>query len=175
MKRHRHHKGFTLIEVLVVITVLSIIMAFALSNFVAARARARDNKKKSEMSDLKTALGMYYGDFRTYPASYNGGAGKLNYIKGCGANGAQNCDRTICADADFAAGGTGCDFTYMKQFPSDLGTGIFYYRTTGGEDFCLRAVLENASDAEMSSTRAKCASACGANCSGAQRYCVCGD
>src|SRR3989304_4722403 len=74
-------KGFSLIELLVVITIIAALVAVALPNFLGARQRARDAKKKAELRELKSALRLYYNDFNSYP----GGTGY--YIKGCGATG----------------------------------------------------------------------------------------
>ena len=176
MKNVRH--GFTLIELLVVIGIIAMLVAIAIPNYLSARQRASDSKKKSEMAELKNALRLYYNDFNTYPAAYSGGVGKLNYIKGCGTSGDGNCDRTLCATADFAAGGAGCDSVYMKLFPTDLGTTTYYYQANGGNDFCLRTILDNKSDTDILTSQSRCSSACGANCTGgaaAGRYCTCAD
>jgi general secretion pathway protein G len=168
-------KGFTLIELLVVIGIIGMLVAIAIPNFLSARQRASDSKKKSDMRELKSALRLYYNDFNSYPASYNGGVGKLNYIQGCGLNGTGQCPCS--ATVDFASGAA-CDQVYMKKFSSDLGTGTFYYLKAGGDDFCLRAVLDNKSDPELVISQSRCASACGANCTGGAatgRYCVCAD
>src|SRR5689334_15870642 len=142
---HRFKKGFTLIELLVVIGIIALLISVAIPNFLSARQRASDSKKKSEMAQLKNALRLYYNDFNTYPAAFTGGVGKINYIAGCGAAGTGQCPCS--ASLDFASGAA-CDSVYMKKFPSDLGTGTYYYKTASGEDFCLRAVLDNTSDSD---------------------------
>jgi len=165
-------QGFTLIELLVVIGIIGMIVAIAVPNFLSARQRASDSKKKSEMAQLKSALRLYFNDYNTYPASFNGGVGKLNYIQGCGVGGTGQCPCS--ASIDFASGAA-CDGVYMKKFPSDLGTGTYYYLSAGGDDFCLRAVLDNKSDPDIAISQSRCATACGANCSGSGRYCACAD
>lgn len=165
-------KGFSLIEILVVIAIIASIVALAIPNYLGARQRAKDSKKKSEMIALKAALRLYYNDFNTYPASFNGGVGKVNYIKGCGVNGVGECPCS--SSLDFASEAD-CDNIYMKKFPSDLGTGIFYYKVTSGDDFCLRVVLDNKSDPDIATSQSRCATACGANCNTTGRFCVCAD
>lgn len=165
-------KGFTLIELLVVIAIIASIVSLAIPNYLSARQRAKDSKKKSEMMQLKAALRLYHNDFRTYPASFTGGVGKVNYIQGCGAGGTGVCPCS--ATTDFASGAA-CDNIYMKKFPSDLGTSLYYYQAASGDDFCLRAVLDNASDPDSAASQSRCASACGANCTGTNRYCACSD
>jgi len=157
--------GFTLIELLIVISIIATIIAFAVPNFLGARQRANDTKKKAELVQLKNALRIYYNDYATYPENYNGGTGKLNYIKGCGADHVTGCPCS--ASLDFAAGGTGCEVIYMKKFPSDLGNlTMSYYQASNGDDFCLKVSLENASDPDISKSQTKC----GATVSGAPCY-----
>ncbi len=174
-------KGFTLIELLVVIAIIATILGVALPNFLGARERARDTKRKAEMSQLKSALRLYYNDYQKYPNNFSGGQGKFNYIAGCGASGGDTCPGgSTCSTLDFAAGGTGCDIVYMKKFPSELGSNMYYFETPEGvgNDFCLKVTLDNKSDAEIAVSQTRCASACNAAsaaCTGSQAYCVCSD
>ncbi|OGG35657.1 hypothetical protein A2363_04480 [Candidatus Gottesmanbacteria bacterium RIFOXYB1_FULL_47_11] len=163
-------KGFTLIELLVVIGIIGLLVAIAVPNFLAARQRASDSKKKSEVQQLKNALRMYYNDFNTYPARFTYFPGKVNYIQGCKTGGVEQCPCST--SVDFATGAA-CDNIYMKKFPSDLGTSMYYFLTTGGDDFCLTIALSNASDPDLAKSQSRCASACGANCG--TKYCVCAD
>jgi general secretion pathway protein G len=168
--------GFTLIELLVVIAIMALVIAVSLPNFISARQRARDTRRKEEISGLKQALRLYFNDYQSYPASEMSacGTGKLNYIKGCGTdhNACCPCSSTV----DFGIGSS-CDTVYMKKFPSELGSSMFYY--LNGDDFCLKVPLENTGDPDtktniVASGRYKCESACGANCS-SNDYCVCAD
>lgn len=166
-------KGFTLIELLVVIAIIATILGLALPNFLGARERARDTKRKAEIGQLKSALRLYYNDYQRYPNNFNGGIGKLNYIAGCGATGTGNCPCS--ATLDFAAGTT-CNIIYMKKFPSEFGSSMYYYEVpdTVGRDFCLKVPLDNASDADIAASQARCASVCTGLYSSTD-YVVCAD
>ncbi len=143
-------RGFTLIELLVVIAVMALLLAVAVPNYLGARERARDAKKKQELVEMKKALRMYYNDFQSYPATL-----------------------TACSSSVDFASGTGCETVYMKKFPQDFGTTITYNQN-GSDDFCLAATLENASDSDITDSQTRCVTACGSNCSGTQ-YCACAD
>lgn len=156
---NRYNDAFTLVELLVSIAVIATIIGLALPNFLGARSRARDARRKGELNQVKTALQLYYNDYKVYPAAGSGGVGMLNYIAGCGADGATLCPST-CTVA-FAAGGTGCDTVYMSKFPGELGSSMFYYQVNSGDDFCLKGSLENASDSEIAASWARCVSKCG--------------
>jgi prepilin-type N-terminal cleavage/methylation domain-containing protein len=168
-------QGFSLVELLVVIAIIASIVSLAIPNFLSARQRAQDSKRKSEAIALKEALRLYYNDFNKYPLSFSGGLGKINYIQGCGAGGAAECP---CSTSIDFASGVACDIVYMKKFPSDLGSSMYYFRdvTDNPDDFCLRVILNNGSDPDIATSQSRCASACsGARCNSANRYCVCAD
>lgn len=148
----RKKRGFTLIELLVVIGIISMLVAIAIPNFLSARQRASDTKKKSEMQELKNALRLYYNDAVAYPVSLN------------------SCSSTV----DFASGAA-CDTVYMKKFPSDLGIDTYYYQADAGNDFCLRTSLDNKSDPDITTSQARCTASCGSNCAGTDQYCACAD
>ena len=52
-------KGFTLIEMLVVISLIGILAALALVSFGASQKQARDTTRKSDLRQYQTALEMY--------------------------------------------------------------------------------------------------------------------
>lgn len=55
-------KGFTLIELLIVIAIIGILSALIVPNFMAARERARDSRRKSDLSQVQKALELYHQD-----------------------------------------------------------------------------------------------------------------
>jgi len=60
-------KGFTLVELLVVISIIATLTAILLPNFMGARERARDAQKIQDAFAIKNALRMYYNDNQAYP------------------------------------------------------------------------------------------------------------
>jgi len=165
-------RGFSLIELLVVIAIMAMLLAVALPNYLGARERARDAKRKQDMQQMKYALQLYFNDFKKYPAAAS--CGKTNYISGCDGTTYSVSPCCPCsASVDFAVGAS-CDTIYMKKFPSNFGNlNISYFG--GGTDFCLKAKLENAADPEIALSKTRCASACGSDCSGTTDYCLCAD
>ncbi|MFH1971126.1 MAG: type II secretion system protein [Patescibacteria group bacterium] len=75
-------KAFTLIELLVVISIIGILTTLVFANLNAARQRARDAQRKSDMRNISTALRLYYSDNARYPATLSfGEAWELNDIE----------------------------------------------------------------------------------------------
>src|SRR3989339_1353879 len=55
-------KSFTLIELLVVIAIIGSLSALFLPNFMAARERARDSQRKSDLRQIQKAFELYKQD-----------------------------------------------------------------------------------------------------------------
>lgn len=60
-------KGFTLIEILVVVVIIGILATFVMINVLESKRKARDAKRLNDLDAVKTALGLYKSDFDQYP------------------------------------------------------------------------------------------------------------
>ncbi len=58
----KHKNGFTLIEILVVISILAGFITMLVPNFMAARIKSRDSKRKSDLRQIQKALELYRQD-----------------------------------------------------------------------------------------------------------------
>ncbi|MDD5773171.1 MAG: prepilin-type N-terminal cleavage/methylation domain-containing protein [bacterium] len=72
-KMFKNEKGFTLIELMIVIAILGILAAVAIPNFLNARGKAQDAAALSTLEAVKTAMEMYAADNGVYP-TLTGGA-----------------------------------------------------------------------------------------------------
>lgn len=123
------HAGFSLGELLVVITIISVLATIAMLNFRRQTERGYDARRKSDLMNFKIAFEDYYNDHNCYPSEeeWNGYA---------------------CGGSDFAP--------YIDPFPCDPVTGEHYYYVTiadgsGGScgGYRLYASLSDTSDPDI--------------------------
>ena len=62
-----NQKGFTLIELMIVIAIIGILAAIAIPQFASYRKKAYNSAALSDMKTGKTTLEAYYADNQWYP------------------------------------------------------------------------------------------------------------
>lgn len=71
MKKRRapKQKGFTIVELLIVVVVIAILAAISLVAYTNIQQRARDSQRKADLKTISTAVNLYYADNGNYPMS----------------------------------------------------------------------------------------------------------
>jgi prepilin-type N-terminal cleavage/methylation domain-containing protein len=68
MIKRSNKKGFTLVELMIVITVIAILVTIGVVSFSRVQAQSRDTKRKADMRALQTAMQAYFTETQSYPA-----------------------------------------------------------------------------------------------------------
>jgi len=64
---YRKDKGFTLVELMVVIIILAVLTGIAIPSYLALRNRARIQATRAEMQNIATAIAVYEADTGLFP------------------------------------------------------------------------------------------------------------
>lgn len=73
----RHQRGFTLVELVIVITIMSIILVLGVVNLRSSQATARDQERKTDVENIARGLEGFYTNSTgtpSYPSTYIGSA-----------------------------------------------------------------------------------------------------
>lgn len=115
-------RGYTLVELMVAISILALLFAAGVTSYSKASGRSRDAKRKSDIEQLRSALEMYRADNSSYPST-----------------GTVWQDITIALDTALVS-------SYMPSLPIDPQSGISYmYQSpidVGTTTYCLTAFME---------------------------------
>src|SRR3990172_228272 len=131
MQAPRLRLGFTLLELLVVITIIGLLASVGLASYSRAQARARDARRQSDLTTVRNSLEIYYAENNSYVSTSD-----------------------IWRDASEAL--SVLDPIYIRGLPDDPGgAGSVPYRYTSvsnGQGYCLAANLETADTTQSSCT-----------------------
>lgn len=71
MKQLISNKGFTLIELMIVVAIIGILAAIAIPNFMAYQCKAKQSEAKSNLGNILTMEEAYFAEHDTYSSLAN--------------------------------------------------------------------------------------------------------
>jgi type IV pilus assembly protein PilA len=144
-KRMRDDRGFTLIELMVVVLIIAILIAIAIPTFLGLRRRAQDRAAQSDLRNGLTAAKAIYTDDEAYttatPANLDAVEPSLTFTAAASAAPAP-WEVSVAVggvnDQEFGAARMSASGTcfYIHDVASDPGSGTFYgtgAACTGGD------------------------------------------
>lgn len=73
-------RGFTLIEMMIVVAIIAILVTILVPNLMRARAQAQTAACESNLKEIATALELYETDHDAYPASGNVDSSNTDFL-----------------------------------------------------------------------------------------------
>ena len=136
-------KGFTLIEILVVITIAATLLVAGIVSYQSIQKRARDAKRKSDIEQVRSALEMYKADNGYYPEIYGGGVSTFTNIAALSTTLVDTGYlSSIPQDPKYNA--VSYDYPYQVQMQNAI-NGLYHA-------YCIAALLELPTEASLSCT-----------------------
>jgi len=126
----KHKKGFTLVELLVVVAIIGLLVGMLVISITGIKAKARDTQRVADVNTYATSLGLYHNDYNAYPI-YDGYITRTDALSLALVNaGIMNAPPVDPLNRD-APGECGSLAGYY-----------YYYRSTDGRDYYLGYCLE---------------------------------
>ena len=125
MKQKSARKGFTLIEMLIVIAIIGILSSIVLVGLGPVQSRGRDARRQSDLRGAQNALELYYGKCGHYPGGSN-----------CEAASSEGWKEMTSSVVGASIG--------INKLPNDPSSGESYFYGTDGSSYVIGAKLEDA-------------------------------
>ena len=131
MKNISGRRGFTLIEVLIVVAIVGLLASVVLVGLAPAQRRGRDARRLTDLKEMQTGLELYYNKCGYYP-------GTAQASNPCGAWSAVADWNGLVA----ALQGSSLGITQLPKDPSS-NRSYDYATNNGGSSYILSAQLED--------------------------------
>lgn len=125
-RSYKRDSGFTLIELMVVITIIALMFGVVISSANFLRTASGDAKRKADLAEIQSALQNYYADQNYFPHSGSSG------FKTSGSSISPNLTSSI-GVTDPAPSPAPPVKTYLKEVPTDPETPYCYIPVTNSQ------------------------------------------
>jgi prepilin-type N-terminal cleavage/methylation domain-containing protein len=148
-------RGFTLVELMVSITIIAILSGIIFANFQTAKQRSRDAKRVSDIANLQLAIHAFYDRCGRYPAPDSNALPDLS-------------DGTNCP--------TGITFkNFISTIPvppaGTIDTKYRYIVRNDKQDYYLGTLLENSSSSALADDVDSITTSADTGCNGTTKWC----
>ena len=152
-------RGFTLIEILIVVSIIAILASSVLVGFGPTQKQGRDTRRISDLRQVQNALEIYYAKCGYYPGGVQAGT---------------SCASTFSATANWADLKTALKGSTIgiNNVPDDPSANRTYYYGTDstGSNYVIKAVFEDVNNPSLRDSYKTDIN--GVTCAGAADYCV---
>lgn len=69
MLKLKNNKGFTLIELMIVVAIIGVLAAIAIPNFLNYQCKAKQSEAKANLGNIRTSQEAYFAEYDTYSAT----------------------------------------------------------------------------------------------------------
>ena len=136
--KNNFRKGFTLIEILIVVAIIAILATVVLVGLGPTQQSGRDARRLSDLREVQTGLQIYFNKCGVYPNT-NGGA------TGCATEGDEWASMARALTTDVSVG-----INSVPNDPLNITAGkaptYYYAAPAGGTTYVIGAILENGSN-----------------------------
>ena len=118
-------KGFTLLELLIVIAIIGILISAGIVSYGSAQKKSRDSKRRADLKSIQNGFEQYYADKEEYPAACNDIETDMTYLPGGiptdpkpGWTYSNSCDVTqycFCTQLEAGAYNSGANCNYQAD------------------------------------------------------------
>lgn len=142
------NKGFTLVELIVVISIIGLMAALIIPPMNDASALARDAKRKASLDQLRIGLQLYHNKYNTFQVAGSGsGGGGQGWLGYEGGGYTKSVVRGLYEEG----------FLNTSNIEDPIQSpGYMIYLCNGGDSYALSATLENPSAQEISDIQTTC-------------------